>query len=133
MSDAPENRFTNDEIAQLDAMFGFIHRIQDSRGFYELVIAAAQPLQWRSFVGSVNDEAKKAAAQLQLVKSTIVGVVWKGKRALASEDSPDGMKAPRALLDEMLKTRGFAGVADGKIMSDAIMKINNGAQSAEGE
>jgi hypothetical protein len=128
-----ENRFTDDEVAQLDAMFGFVHRIQDSRGYYELMIAAAQSLQWRAFVGSVNDEAKKAAAQLQLVRSTVVGVVWKGRRAIASADSPEGMKAPRALLDEMLGTRGFAGVADGKIMSDAIMKINNGAQAAEGE
>ena len=127
------NRFSDEEIAQLESVFSFIHRIQDSRGYYELVIAAAQPLQWRTFMGSVHDEQRKAAAQVQLVKQTIVGVVWRGEKSMAHEDTPAGFKAPRTMLERMLSTRGFAGVADGKVMTDVIMKLNNGAQAAEGE
>lgn len=129
----PKNRFTDDEASQLEATFGDIDRIPCARGRYELAIAAAQPLQWRDFRAALNDDNRKAGAQEKLVRACIVGVAWQGQKALASEDTPAGMKGPRDMLDAMLKTRGFAGVCDGAVMSRAVMRLNNDAQEAEGK
>lgn len=129
----PENRLDDSEVAHLETLFGDIARIHCARGRYELVIAAAQPLQWRDFRAAINDDARKAGAQEKLVKATIVGVAWQGQKAIASEDSPAGMAAPRAMLEAMLKTRGFAGVTDGGPMSKSIMRLNSDAQEAEGK
>jgi hypothetical protein len=128
-SNPPSNTFTDEEAASLEAIFGDICRVPDARGRYELAVCAAQQLQWRTFTANAHDDkpATKAAAQLQLVKQCIVGVAWLGQKALASSDDSAGMKAPRDMLDQMLRTRGFAGVADGGPMSRAIMRLNNDA------
>jgi hypothetical protein len=134
--------FTDDQLAELDDRFQVIEvytpsprpRSRWSRSTTEpeppfsLVFRAATPDEWAFIRRQLNDPRQKPNASYNLAKATIVAVSFGGEHVIhdgAPGTPPNDSRAskgPRDAFDRILRTPGFAGVAED--LADKLAELN---------
>ena len=102
---------------------------------FSLVFRACTPDEWTMIQRQLNDDKPqvKARAAYNLAKASIVAVSLGGEHIIhdgepgAPPNDSRASKGPRDAFDRILKTPGFAGVAED--VADMLARLNNMAAS----
>lgn len=118
------NTFSDDEIKALESEHRRVGVVPHEDGEYEYLLGPADKLQWRNFRANANDDDRRADAQEQLIKATVIAVAYKGQKAIGKADA-------RKLFEELLAD--YVSATDGKAISAVVFKVNGQAGARSGK
>ena len=114
--------FTEEQIANLEAKYKRITRVKSREGVWELVIAKPARKDFKRYRSALQNDAQKADAQENLVRTCIAATCINGVVEL------DQARA-RAALDELLDD--YPAIYDSDAMARALEPLISGAQEAD--